>query len=85
MKHWLAGLITAFILSGCNTFAEKDKIRADNLRQMTPCPSERPLSCSSEVEPVCGIFTDGSSMNYASACLACTRRVVKGHLPGYCR
>jgi len=82
-------LITILILlalTGCLANAEREKQRrAENLQQMIACPNERPLSCTKETAPVCGILSNGSSWDYESACLACTRRVVIGFIPGPCR
>lgn len=72
------------LLSGCIPLVEKDKTREANLKNMLACPLERPLSCSSVIEPVCGVFGDGATLDYQSGCLACTRRSIAGYLPGAC-
>lgn len=81
----LISILIMLTLTGCLTSAERDKRRAENLEHMIACPSERPLSCSRETAPVCGVLRDGSTWDYESACLACTRRVVIGFIPGPCR
>ncbi len=77
-------LLLSFMLTGCLASMERDKQRAENLQNMIACPDDRPLSCSSEKSPACGILRDGSSWTYDSGCLACTRRVVIGFIPGPC-
>jgi len=82
----LITILIVLTLTGCLANAERDKQRrAENLENMIACPSERPLSCTKETAPVCGVLRDGSTWDYDSACLACTRRVVIGFIPGPCR
>ncbi|NNJ90401.1 MAG: hypothetical protein HKP55_01890 [Gammaproteobacteria bacterium] len=81
----LISILVLLTLNGCLASTQRDKQRADNLQQMIACPHERPVSCTPEKAPVCGILKDGSSWDYDSGCLACTRRVVIGFIPGPCR
>ena len=76
------------MLSGCmNTFTsnvKEQERRSENLLKMTPCSDPRPLACPPGDGPVCGIFKDGGGLEYSSGCMACTRRVVIGYIPGGC-
>lgn len=81
----LISILVLLILNGCLANSQRDQQRAENLQQMIACPNERPVSCTMEKAPVCGILRDGSSWDYDSGCLACTRRVVIGFIPGPCR
>ena len=74
------------LLSGCLSNAEKEQQqRAENIMNMTPCPAHRPLMCGDKIEPVCGVFSNGTTWDYNSSCLACARNVIMGYIPGSCR
>ena len=73
------------LLSGCLTNAEEQQQRAENIMNMVPCPAHRPVMCGDEIEPVCGVFSNGTTWDYHSSCLACARNVIMGYIPGSCR
>ncbi len=81
----IVAALVLLTLSGCLASFKEDRERAENLKTMIACPDDRPVSCTSEKSPVCGILRDGSSWIYDSGCMACTRRVVIGFIPGPCR
>ena len=81
-------VVMVIMLSGCptsfTTNMKKQEQKAENLRSMIPCPADRPLNCPPGDGPACGILQDGSGWEYSSGCMACTRRVVVGYIPGGC-
>lgn len=90
MSHLYKMLLAVMIvmLSGCmtsfTTNIKEQERKAENLRNMIPCPESRPLNCPPGGGPVCGVLKDGSGWEYSSGCMACTRRVVIGYIPGGC-
>lgn len=82
----LMALLMVF-LSGClpaNYSVKEQQQRDQNRQNMIACPVDRPMSCGKEKDLVCGVFEDGSTWQYSSGCMACTRHVVTGYLPGPC-
>jgi len=80
-------VLLSLLMAGCipNHIKEEQLQKQRNLESMVACPDNRPLSCKDEKKPVCGIFSDGSTFNYDSGCIACTRSVIMGYLPGRCK
>jgi len=86
MQHVYKLLISALLLllAGCNSMIKEQQQRAMNQQNMIPCPVERPFACGQDNNSVCGIYADGTYFEYSSKCLACTRRVIIGYIPGTC-
>jgi hypothetical protein len=82
----LSLIALAFGLSGCvsNEAKQEQLQRAANLKNMTPCQEPRPVVCTMEHNPACGIFRDGTTWEYSSGCMACTRTSVKGYIQASC-
>jgi len=80
-------LLLSLLTAGCipNYTKQEQLQKQANLENMVPCPDDRPLSCKDDKKPVCGIFSDGATFDYDSACIACTRTVIIGYLPGRCK
>ena len=86
-KILILGLLTlAMSMTGCvsNQAKQQQLQRAQNLQNMTPCPDQRPIICTMEHNPACGIFRDGTTWEYSSGCMACTRTSVAGYIQGTC-
>lgn len=79
-------VITTLMLAGCVSSSSRQESmqRANNLTVMVKCPDLRPMVCKPANEPACGIFTDGTTWDYSSGCIACTRRTIAGYIPGTC-
>jgi len=83
----LATLTSVFFIAGCvSNQHQKVALYKQNLQSMTPCPAERPMMCTMEHNPTCGIYQDGSMspVEYSSGCIACTRQSVAGYIEGPC-
>lgn len=79
-------LLLSLLMAGCFPNVKQEQLQKQaNLDNMVPCPDERPLSCKDDKKPVCGVYPDGSTFDYDSACIACTRSVIIGYLPGRCK
>ncbi|MCU7939338.1 MAG: hypothetical protein KZQ64_15520 [gamma proteobacterium symbiont of Bathyaustriella thionipta] len=50
----------------------------------TVCPEERPMLCTMDYTPVCGLTKDNHHKTYANACSACANPEVFSHVPGAC-
>ena len=76
------------ILTGCVSNQSKQRVMLyqQNLSSMTPCPAERPIICTMEHNPTCGIYADGSMspVDYSSGCVACSRKSIAGYIDGSC-
>ena len=72
-------LLLTGLLSGC----AGDPTSAQ-LRDLTPCPNERPQMCTREYNPVCAQLADKSMRTYATGCTACADSSVIGWVAGEC-
>jgi len=74
------------LLVGCvsNESRQQQLQKVENLKNMVPCPRSRPIACGSEDKPACGIFPDGSTWDYSSGCIACTRHSIVGYIESIC-
>ncbi len=50
----------------------------------TVCPNERPMICTMDYRPVCGLKQDNSHKTYSNACGACADSKVISHVPQAC-
>lgn len=50
----------------------------------TVCPEERPMICTMDYRPVCGLSHDKSKKTYPNACAACSNPKVVSHVPQAC-
>ena len=74
------------LLGGCvsNESRQQKLQKVENLKNMVPCPRSRPIACGADDKPVCGVFPDGSTWDYSSGCIACTRRSIAGYIDSVC-
>ncbi|WP_198264957.1 hypothetical protein [sulfur-oxidizing endosymbiont of Gigantopelta aegis] len=50
----------------------------------TTCPQERPMMCTMDYMPVCGVNIEGQSKTYANGCGACSDVSVVSYTPAAC-
>ncbi len=48
------------------------------------CPETRPMMCTMDYKPVCGMSQDKSVKTYSNACSACSNKAVVSHVSGAC-
>lgn len=69
------------LVTGC--VANEPKPQLDKSK-IVACPDDRPVMCTMQHDPVCGILLDGSQNEYSNSCMACASRLVAGYVPGVC-
>ncbi len=68
-----------FLVSACATDST-----AVNTEKSTACPAERPMMCTMDYTPVCGLRGDTQTKTYSNGCTACADPEVISYLPGAC-
>ena len=71
------------MLVGCAT-SQPTTEQKDAEPAFVACEEPRPEICTMHYDPVCGKLTDSGSKTYSNACVACSDRLVIGHLKGEC-
>ena len=67
-------LVAMVLLSACATQPQAT----------TECTEPRPLVCTREFRPTCGVLKTGGLREFASPCTACADNAVSGFIPGPC-
>lgn len=67
-------LVAMVMLSACAT-----QPQATNA-----CTEPRPLVCTREFRPTCGVLKTGGTREFASPCTACADNAVSGYIAGPC-
>lgn len=48
------------------------------------CPDTRPMMCTMDYNPVCGLRQDNSNKTYSNGCSACADATILSYTPGVC-
>jgi len=79
MKKRIGLLIIAMVIfSHCSASEVRGTVNP------TVCPEERPMVCTMDYRPVCGLHNDNSTKTYSNACAACSNPEVISHGPQAC-
>ena len=66
------------VFSNCSADGLPETIKS------TVCPENRPMMCTMDYTPVCGLHNDKSTKTYSNACGACSNKAVISHVPLAC-
>lgn len=70
------------LVSACAVYSEKGT--RSSVSEQTVCEDPRPQICTSEYNPVCASYKDGSKKTASTGCTACSEPEVTGYTMGAC-
>ena len=70
------------LVSACAVYSEKSP--RSSVSEQAVCEDPRPQICTSEYNPVCASYKDGSKKTASTGCTACSDYEVAGHMKGAC-
>ena len=75
-------IVLIFILTGCKVSSTSSDVPEVKNAQL--CKDPRPMMCTMDYRPVCGLHNDNTVKTYSNGCSACSNPEVRSYVPEAC-